>query len=63
MSFDRLTACLTRIDAESGMQFQTALGSGYDKRLAGGFERDFLMRRIKNQSKANFALTGGDGGI
>ena len=40
------------------MQFQTALGSGYDKRLAGGFECDFLMRQIKNQSKANFALTG-----
>ena len=47
----------------SGMQFQTALGSGYGKRFTGGFERDFLMRQIKNQSKANFALTGGDGGI
>ena len=45
------------------MQFQTALGSGYDKRFAGRFERDFLMRQIKNQSKASFALTGGDGGI
>ena len=36
----------------SGMQFQTALGSGYDKRFAGGFECDFLMRQIKKSEQS-----------
>ena len=52
MSFDRLTACLTRIDAESGMQFQTALGSGYDKRFAWRFKRHSLMRQIKKSEQS-----------
>ena len=41
------------------MGFSDVLTNG----LRGGCECDFLMRQIKNQSKANFALTGGDGGI
>ena len=36
----------------SGMQFQTALVSGYDKRFAGGFECDFLMRQIKKSEQS-----------
>ena len=34
------------------MQFQTALVSGYDKRFAGGFECDFLMRQIKKSEQS-----------